>query len=154
MISPSEQLLVARSVARADFAVVGGVSVILNDYPRSTRDVDILVSDRPANPRRVLDCLAHWGEGCAPELTPADFVPQEGSIRVEEDLDRDIVTRMRGKSPDDFRPRLRCIEMQGVRTAYRAPWELIFRKQDSWHDKDKRDVAALRALIEQEQSAP
>src|SRR5437773_11716049 len=101
-----EKLLVELVSAGVDFAVVGGVAVSLNGFVRATDDVDIIVQDSPENVRKLLDCLSGWGEGWARELTVEDFVPQEGSIRVIEDFDLDIFTRMAGRSLEDFRPRL------------------------------------------------
>ncbi len=146
-VSRFEKLLVALARAGVDFAVVGGLAVILNGYPRVTIDVAILVHDAPDNLRRLLDCLAGWGEGWARELKLEDFVPEEGSIRVMEDFDLDIFTRMRGFALDDFRPRLRHLDAGGARIAYLAPQDLILLKQDSSRDKDKLDVAALQRIV-------
>ena len=145
-----EKLLVALAADRVDFTVVGGLAVIFNGYPRLTLDADILVHNAPENLRKLLDCLAGWGEGWARELRPEDFGLQEGSIRVIEEFDLDIFTRMNGKSLEDFRPRLRHLETGGVRIPYLAPEDLIFLKQDSWRDKDKLDVQAMREIIARE----
>jgi hypothetical protein len=145
-----EKLLVALAADRVDFAVVGGLAVIFNGYPRLTLDVDILVHDAPENLRKLLDCLAGWGEGWARELKPEDFVFQQGAIRVMEEFDLDIFTRMNGRSLDDFRPRLRHLETGGVRIPYLAPEDLIFLKQGSWRDKDKLDVQAMQEIIARE----
>ena len=67
-----------------------------------------------------------------------------------EEFDLDIFTRMSGKSLDDFRPRLRFLETSGVRIPYLSPEDLIFLKQDSWRDKDKLDVQAMREIITRE----
>lgn len=148
--SQFEKLLAALAADRVDFAVVGGLAVIFNGYPRLTLDVDILVHVAPENLRKLLDCLAGWGEGWARELKPEDFVSQEGAIRVIEEFDLDIFTRMSGKSLEDFRPRLRYLETGGVRIPYLSPADLVFLKQDSWRDKDKLDVQAMREIIARE----
>jgi hypothetical protein len=142
-----EKLLAALVASRVDFAVVGGLAVIFNGYPRLTLDADILVHEQPDNLRRLLDCLANWGEGWARELKPEDFTAQEGSIRVMEEFDLDIFTRMGGKALDDFRPRLRYLAIGSVRIPYLAPADLIFLKQDSWREKDKLDVLAMREIL-------
>jgi Nucleotidyltransferase of unknown function (DUF6036) len=149
-ISRFEKLLAALATNRVDFAVVGGLAVIFNGYPRLTLDADILVHDRPYNLRRLLDCLAGWGEGWARELKPEDFTAQEGSIRVMEEFDLDIFTRMGGKALDDFRPRLRYLETGSVRIPYLSPADLILLKQDSWREKDKLDVQAMREILARE----
>ncbi len=145
-----ERLLATLAADRVNFAVVGGLAVIFNGYPRLTLDVDILVNDAPENLRKLLDCLAGWGEGWARELKLEDFVAQEGAIRVIEEFDLDIFTRMRGRSLEDFRPRLRYLETGAVRIPYLSPADLVFLKEHSWRDKDKLDVQAMREIIARE----
>lgn len=151
IISPFEKLLAELTDAAVEFAVVGGVAVIANGYVRLTEDLDILVHDAPENIQRLLECLRTWGEGWARELTVEDFVPREGSIRVMEDFDLDIFTRMRGKSLEDFRPRLRRLETSNTSFLHLGPEDLVWLKQDSWRDKDKLDVRALKEIIAREQ---
>ena len=86
-ISKFERLLADLARAEVDFAVVGGLAVILNGYPRLTLDADILVSDASENIHRLLRCLERWGDGWARELRVEDFAPQEGSIRITEEFD-------------------------------------------------------------------
>jgi hypothetical protein len=119
-ISPFERLLVELVGAGVDFAVVGGVAVSLNGFVRATDDLDIIVRETPENVGRMLACLAGWGEGWARELKAEEFAPQEGSIRVMEDFDLDIFTRMQGKALDDFRPRHRPCQPGHVPTHWRA----------------------------------
>lgn len=147
--SPFERLLADLVRSGVDYAVVGGVAVSLNGFIRATDDLDILVHEAPENIRRLLECLAGWGEGWARELALEDFAPQEGSIRVIEDFELDVFVRMRGHSLDEFRPRLQHLETSGVRIPYLGARDLILLKQDSWREKDKLDVATLRKLTEQ-----
>ena len=143
-----EKLLVELARTGVDFAVVGGVAVSLNGFVRATDDVDILVRESPENIGRLLETLSHWGEGWARELKVEDFVPQEGSIRVMENFDLDIFTRMRGKSLEDFRLRLRYLEAEGVRIPYLSAADLISLKEGSWREKDQLDVTALKRFLE------
>ena len=108
------------------------------------------VNDALENLRKLLDCLAGWGEGWARELKPEDFVFQEGAVRVMEEFDLDIFTRMKGRSLEDFRPRLRYVETGAVRIPYLSPADLVFLKEGSWRDKDKLDVQAMREIIARE----
>ena len=149
-VSRFEDLLVRLARAEVDFCVVGGLAVILCGYVRVTEDVDILISETPDNVRRMLDVLTAWGEGWARELKPEEFVPQEGALRLNDILDVDIFTRMRGRSLDDFRPRLRFFETQGVRVPHLAPEDLIALKQGSWRDKDRIDVLAMQEVLQRE----
>jgi hypothetical protein len=145
--SQYEELLVNLAQGGVDFAVVGGVAVSLNGFIRATDDVDIIVDDSPQNVGKLLQCLSRWGEGWAKELRVEEFVPQEGSIRVMEEFDLDIFTRMRGRSLADFKPRLRYLATGGVRIPYLAPQDLILLKEGSWREKDQLDVSALRKIL-------
>ena len=148
--TPFENLLVNLVDAGVDFATVGGLAVGMNGYVRVTDDADIIVNDSPENLTILLECLRKWGEGWARELKIEDFAPQEGAIRVMEDFDLDIFTRMRGKSLDDFRPRLRYLKTHEVEIPFLSPIDLIFLKETSLRDKDKLDVLAMREIIRRE----
>ena len=149
-ISQFEELLVALARAELDFAVVGGVAVAMNGYVRTTRDVDILVDHAPDNIRRLLGCLASWGEGWGRELNAEEFILQEGSIRIVEDFPLDVFTQMRGRTLADFRPRLREQRLQEVAIRHLGPADLIFLKEASWRDHDKIDVLALTEILRRE----
>jgi len=148
--SEFEKLLAGLARNGVDFAVVGGMAVILNGYPRVTVDVDILAQNSPENLRKLLKYLESWGEGAARELKVEDFQLEEGSIRVMEDFDLDIFVTMRGKTLDGFRPNLRFFESDGTRIAYLSPADLIFLKEGSWREKDKLDVAAMKEILTRE----
>ena len=147
-ISQFEKLLAGLVRAKVDFAVVGGVAVILNGYDRQTRDLDIIVHSDPENVRRLLAFLVTWGEGWARELGLGDFQAlEEGSLRIMEEFDLDVFVRMRGLSLDDFRPRLRYLQSDEVHIPVIAPEDLIHCKEASWRDKDKLDVSAMREIL-------
>lgn len=150
IISPFEKLLADLTKAGVDYAVVGGVAVIANGYPRFTEDLDILVSDSRENLTKLLEVLKVFGEGYARELTPEDFVRQEGSIRVMEEFSLDIFTVMRESTLDDFRPNLRRYELAHFSFFHLSPDQLILLKQNSWRDKDKLDVLAMEEIVARE----
>jgi hypothetical protein len=147
---PYEKLLVALVRAGVDFAAVGGVAVSMNGFVRATEDVDVIVGPSPENLHKLLECLKNWGEGWARELSVGDFTIDAGAIRLIEDFIFDMFVSMRGKTLDDFRPRLRYLETSNVRIPYLAPEDLIFLKEGSWRDKDKLDVQAMREIIARE----
>lgn len=148
--SQFEKLLAGLVRSNVEFAVVGGVAVSLNGFIRATDDVDILVEAHPENIRRMLDYLVSWGEGWARELTVEEFKPQEGSIRLMEDFDLDIFTRMKGRSFEDFHARMKSIEIDGMRVLFLSPEDLISLKEGSWREKDRLDVAAMRNILDRQ----
>jgi hypothetical protein len=145
--SQFEKLLAGLARSGVDFAVVGGLAVILNGYPRLTVDADILVKKSPDNLRKLLDYLKTWGDGAAQELTIEDFHIDQGSIRISEEFDLDVFVIMRGKSLDDFRPNLRHFASDDVQIAYLSPADLIYLKDGSWREKDQLDVSAMKEII-------
>jgi len=148
--SEFERLLADLARQSIDFAVAGGLAVILNGYPRLTLDADILVHGSPENLGKLLAALKKWGGGCAGELKIEDFAAGEGAVRVTEFFDLDIFVRLGGKTLDDFRPNFRFFESGEVRIAYLSPADLIFLKQGSWREKDQLDVAAMKEILERE----
>jgi hypothetical protein len=149
--SEFEKLLAGLARAGVDFAVAGGLAVILNGYPRATLDADILVHDSPENIGKLLEYLKTWGEGCARELAVEEFLClEQGAIRVSEDFDLDIFVKMAGKRLDDFRANLRYFESDAVRVAYLSPADLILLKSGSWREKDQLDIAAMKEIIARE----
>ena len=149
-LSEFEKLLASLARQSIDFAVVGGLAVILNGYPRLTLDADILVHGSPENLGKLLEALKKWGDGCAGELTIEDFAAGEGAVRVTEFFDLDIFVRLGGKTLDDFRSNLRFFESNEVRIAYLSPADLIFLKQGSWREKDQLDVSAMKEILARE----
>jgi hypothetical protein len=148
--SQFEKLLAALVADKIDFAVVGGLAVIFNGYPRLTLDADIIVSNSSDNLNKLIECLKGWGEGWARELKLEDFSGEPGSIRLIEDFALDMFVTMREKTLDDFRPRLRYLETGGVRIPYLGPEDMIFLKEGSWRDKDRLDIAAMREILARE----
>lgn len=148
--SQFEKLLAGLAQHGVDFAVVGGLAIVLNGYPRLTVDADILVQPSPENLEKLLDYLKTWGEGWARELKIEDFEVAQGSIRVSEDFDLDIFVRMRGKTLDDFRPNLRYFASEDVSIAYLSPADLIYLKEGSWREKDQLDVSAMKEILARE----
>ena len=148
--SEFEKLLAGLARQKIDFAVVGGLAVILNGYPRLTLDADILVHGSPENLGKLLAALKKWGDGYAGELSLEDFTAGDGAVRVTEFFDLDIFVRLGGKTLDDFRPNLRFFESDEARIAYLSPADLIFLKQGSWREKDQLDVAAMKEILARE----
>ena len=67
-----------------------------------------------------------------------------------EEFDLDIFTRMGGHTFNEFRPRLRYLHTSGARVPYLSPADLILLKQDSWREKDKLDVLAMKEILARE----
>jgi hypothetical protein len=145
MVNTFEGLLALLVAKEVRFALVGGLAVSLNGFVRTTEDMDILVDDHPSNLQNLLNCLAEFGEGYARELAPADFVDEEGAIRIREDFDLDVFVRMSGRKYQDLTADIQFHETtDGTRVPYLSAAGLIRLKENSHREKDLLDVAALK----------
>lgn len=141
-----ESLLVELARHEIRFILVGGLAVELCGFSRTTIDMDIMVDDAPDNLRRLLDCLANFGEGHARELSIEDFTPDEGCIQIVEAFPLDIFTRMSGNSYHDLLKLTDRHQIEDVQINYLNRNGLILLKQNSHRPKDKVDVEELRRL--------
>jgi len=152
MDTPYEKLLAKLARAEVKFIIVGGVAVALNGFIRTTEDVDILIESSAENVQRLLDALSNFGEGCASELSPADFSNSEGAVRIIEDFPLYVFTVIRGKRYPDLIASTKSTRIDDVNVRYLDAEALIALKTDSQRDQDRIDVSALRSL--QNKSAP
>jgi predicted nucleotidyltransferase len=152
MMEPSfEKLLVLLADAGIRFIVVDGIAVTLQGYVRLTEDVDLLLDDAPSNIGRLLETLAGYGEGFARELSPDDFTPDEGAIRVVEETEQcqiDLFTRMFGRTYRDVLEDADRFLLRGFEIRYASKASLIAWKESSVREKDRLDALALRQLAE------
>jgi len=146
-----EKLLGLLAEARVDFILVGGLAVTLQGYVRFTEDVAILIDAGPVNIRRLLDTLAGYGEGFARELSPEDFIVEEGAIRIVEEVEQcqiDVFTVMSGQTYSDVIKDADIFPLLGHEIRYASKNSLIGWKEKSVREKDRLDASALRRLLE------
>jgi hypothetical protein len=149
MEPPFERLLARLADANVRFVLVGGLAVALNGYVRLTEDVDILIEPSEPNVRRLLECLADFGEGFARELSVGDFSDEEGAIRIVEEAEHcqlDIFTRMTGLHYADIASDAVRTGIGGREIRHASKAALIRLKSASVREKDRLDVAALQRL--------
>jgi hypothetical protein len=148
MVNTFEGLLALLAGSGVRFTLVGGLAVSLNGFVRTTEDMDILVDDDPGNLERLLNSLRQFGQGYAAELTPADFIDEEGALRIREEFDLDIFVRMRGHKYGDLIPYIRIHAMKdGTQIPYLGFDGLLLLKSGSFREKDQIDVAALSRAV-------
>lgn len=138
-----EELLLALSEGKVKFIVVGGVACALNGFVRATDDLDILIEASDKNIKQMLTILKSWGNGYSGELEVTDFPVSAGAIRIIEDFPLDIFTLLNEKTYDEFLTET-SISEQGIYFLNRKA--LIDVKKNSYREKDKIDVLALKKL--------
>lgn len=152
MMEPSfEKLLVLLAEAGIQFIVVGGLAVSMQGYVRLTEDVDVLLENSIQNVGRFLDCLSHYGEGFAGELTPEDFTDEEGAIRIVEETEScqiDVFTVMAGFHYPDIITDADFFPVGSHQIPFASKASLIRWKGNSVREKDQLDAMALRKLMD------
>ncbi len=150
-----EKLLVALADAKVDFVLVGGLAVTLQGYVRFTEDVDILMESSLENVQRFLDVMGGYGEGFARELSVADFIEEEGAVRIVEEVEQcqiDVFTVMSGRNFTEVAVDADRFSLQGHEILYASKNSLIAWKEKSVREKDRLDALALRRLMEDPQA--
>lgn len=146
ILNPFEELLVLLVEEGVQFITVGGIACAFNGYVRTTEDVDLLVKRDPANVQKLLNFLAHYGQGFGKELNEADFSDEEGAIRVIEEFPIDLFVVMSGKHFEDFEKSIQWVEIHGCQIPFLSKEALIELKKGSLREKDRIDVLNLQQI--------
>jgi hypothetical protein len=129
----------------ADYMVAGGYACILHGLVRTTEDVDILIAESLENYRRVIAALAELEDHAARELTPQDLA-ENVVVKVADEVEVDVSRRAWKVSFADAAPRVRTVEIGGVRIPFLSLSDLIASKE-TYREQDRADLERLRFLV-------
>ena len=76
-----KEFLKLLSESRVEYLLVGGYAVGYHGYPRATADMDVWVSMRPANARKIVAALKRFGFD-VPRLSSALFLKEDKIVRL------------------------------------------------------------------------
>lgn len=148
-LSPFANVLAHLQQHKVDFIVCGGLAVAFCGFVRVTEDIDILVSVESSNVKKLLNALAHFGEGLGGTLDESDFTLEPGCLEINEPVCRiDIFTLMNGKSYEEHLPHCSIYKTALLEEAvmHLSRAQLISAKSVTMREKDRIDVDALRRL--------
>ena len=129
-----------------EYLVVGGHAVAFHGYPRFTGDIDFLIRPTAENANRILDAIRDFGFGSL-ELTPEDFTTPERIVQLGRPPNRiDILTSISGVEFDDAWTGRVPAKLDEEPVSFLGFDALIRNKEASGRDKDRADVAKLRAI--------
>ena len=135
----------ALNKGNVEYILIGGYSVILHGYPRTTGDLDIWVRRTDDNYNNLLRTFGFFGLPVF-DMTLANF------LNVEEfDVFRfgrlpmaiDIITSIKGLTFEQAYPRVIKKEYQGVAINYISYEDLITAKLASGRPRDINDIQNL-----------
>lgn len=148
------EMLEALVSAGVDFVVIGGIAVLLQGYPRNTRDLDIAFAPDAAN----LKALAGVLVGLDARLRDVDrdlpFVPDERTLQGIELLTLetsagwlDVQRRTPGvESYERLRRHADRVDLDGVAVLVASVDDLIAMKRAAGRPLDEIDIAALETI--------
>jgi hypothetical protein len=137
-----------------DFVVIGGIAVLLQGYPRTTRDLDIAFAHDAGNLKalgRVLVELDARLRGVEADLP---FVPDERTLQGIELLTLetsegwlDVQRRTPGvRSYERLRRNAERVDLDGFSVLVASPDDLIAMKRAAGRPQDHLDIEALEAI--------
>src|SRR5216683_7447839 len=132
---------------KVKYLLIGGYAVSLHSQPRTTKDLDILVSSDPRNAKALYDALLEFGAPLQ-ELQPRDFAKPTLFFRMgRAPLVVDVLAEIPGvKFGKAWKKRIE-VEIDpdsGLKASVISRDDLIATKLASARSQDLADVAALR----------
>jgi len=131
------------------YIMVGGFATRFHGFNRSTDDLDIWLYDTLDNRQNLRSTFKELGYGDFPSLETMQFVPGWTSFHVDNSIELDIMTSMKGVEELSF---LECLEiasiadLDGVIVPFLNINQLIANKKAVNRPKDQIDVIALEQI--------
>jgi Nucleotidyl transferase AbiEii toxin, Type IV TA system len=131
--------------AGAEYILIGGFAVIAHGAARFTKDIDLLVDDRPENIGRVKRALAVLADNAVADVADHD-VRDHVVVRVADEIVIDLMGRACGVSFADAIADVERLELGGVSVPVASPATLI-RMKNTYRPQDRIDREFLESLI-------
>jgi hypothetical protein len=141
-----KDILLALSVEKASFLLVGAYALAVHGYPRATMDMDIWIMPSPQNADAVLRALQRFG---APlhKLTKEDLQNDDTVFQIGVAPRRiDLITSASGLQFEEAYGRSLLVKIEGIEVRIPAIDDLIKNKRASGRTKDLADAEALESL--------
>lgn len=133
------------------YIMVGGFATRFHGFNRSTDDLDIWLYDTLDNRKQLRSAFRELGYGDFQSFETMQFVPGWTSFYVENAIELDIMTSMKGIEDLSF---LECLEiasvadLEGIIVPFLNINQLIDNKKAVNRPKDQIDVLALEKIRE------
>jgi len=133
------------------YIMVGGFATRFHGFNRNTDDLDIWLNDTLNNRKNLRSAFKELGYGDLPSLETMQFVPGWTSFYVDNLIELDIMTSMKGIENLSF---LDCLELasianfDGTEVPFLHINQLIANKKAVNRPKDQIDVIELERIRE------
>lgn len=131
------------------YIMVGGFATRFHGFNRSTDDLDIWLYDTLENRKNLRKAFNELKYGDFPSLETMQFVPGWTSFYIDNEIELDIMTTMKGLEDLSF---LECLEiasiadLEGTKIPFLHINQLIENKKAVNRPKDQIDVVALEQI--------
>jgi hypothetical protein len=131
------------------YILIGGYAINLHGYQRFTGDLDIWLKDTSENRRRLRETFVSCEMGDYPMIESMEFVPGWTEFHLNNGLQLDILTDMKGLEGYTFDE---CLQMasiadiENVNIPFLHINQLIENKKVVNRPKDQIDVLALEQI--------
>lgn len=131
------------------YIMVGGFATRFHGFNRSTDDLDIWLYDTLENRQNLRKAFKELNYGDYPSLETMQFVPGWTSFYIDNEIELDIMTSMKGVEDLSF---LECLEiasvadLEGIEVPFLHINHLIENKKAVNRPKDQIDVIALEQI--------
>lgn len=131
------------------YIMVGGFATRFHGFNRSTDDLDIWLFDTVTNRKNLRAAFNDLEYGDFPSFETMEFVPGWTSIYIDNDIELDIMTSMKGLDNLSFSD---CLELasianlDGIEVPFLHINQLIANKKAVNRPKDQIDVIELEKI--------
>ena len=132
-----------------EYILIGGYALNLHGYQRFTGDLDIWLKDTSENRRRLRKTFVSCEMGDYPMIETMEFVPGWTEFHLNNGLQIDILTSMKGLEDYAFDECLKMAsiaDIDGVNIPFLHINQLIQNKKIVNRPKDQIDVIALEQI--------
>lgn len=131
------------------YLLIGGYAINLHGYQRFTGDVDIWLKNTIENRKKLRKAFTDCGMGDYPMIESMQFVAGWTQFRLNNGLELDILTDMKGLENytfDECMARASVADIDGVHIPFLHINQLIENKKVINRPKDQSDVQALEEI--------
>jgi len=137
---------------QVQFLLVGGISINLYGYVRTTKDMDLWVQASKENSAKVIAALAKFGAPMQ-DVSVQDFEKEGMVFQIGvEPIRIDVLTRITGVKFEDAIKNVKIMEIDGINIPTISIQDLIKNKKASGRHKDLADAEVLEKILEKSQA--
>ena len=131
----------------AEYVVVGGFAIIHAGLPRTTMDLDLVVSTSAENEQLVFEALRSLPDQAVNELKPGE-VDEYTVVRIADEIVVDLMKSAGGIEYAEASKEVVVRMIRGVAIPFASPELLWKMKRLTYREKDAGDLLFLRKYFE------